>query len=149
MAVNRAVYSQGCRLARAGSTDSATMRQARRSSSAMLAKYTGWGTALGHRAGENRVKRTAGDQGRETPAQPAAVTVPPEPADHRRTGLRAPVPHRSGTARRGLRLGAPDPRAAGPAHLPRPHPGDERRELPPKGSRENTVSQPLDQPDDA
>ena len=25
----------------------------------MLAKYTGWGTALGHPAGENEVKRTA------------------------------------------------------------------------------------------
>ena len=43
--------------------DSATMRQARRSSSAMLAKYTAWVTAPGRRAGENEVKRTAGDPG--------------------------------------------------------------------------------------
>ena len=35
------------------------MRQAPRSRSAMLAKYTGWGTALGRPAGENEVKRTA------------------------------------------------------------------------------------------
>ena len=39
------------------------MRQARRSSSAMLAKYTAWVTAPGHRACENEVKRTAGDPG--------------------------------------------------------------------------------------
>ena len=32
--------------------------------------------------------RVAGGQGRKTPAQPPAATVPPEPADHRRTGLR-------------------------------------------------------------
>ena len=31
---------------------------------------------------------------------------------------------------RGLRTGAPDRSAAGPAHPPRPHPGDGRRELP-------------------
>ena len=31
---------------------------------------------------------------------------------------------------RGLRLGTPHRSAAGPAHPPRPHPGDERRELP-------------------
>ena len=43
--------------------DSATMGRAPRSSSAMLAKYTGWVTALGRRAGETEVKRTAGDQG--------------------------------------------------------------------------------------
>ncbi len=35
------------------------MRQAQRSSSAMAAKYTGWVTALGRRADENEVKRTA------------------------------------------------------------------------------------------
>ena len=51
--------------------DSATMRQARQSSSAMLAKYTAWVTAPGRRAGENEVKRTPGDQGRKTAAQPA------------------------------------------------------------------------------
>ena len=39
------------------------MRQARWSSSAMVEKYTGWVTALGRRAGENEVKRTAGDPG--------------------------------------------------------------------------------------
>ena len=33
---------------------------------------------------------------------------------------------------RGLRLGAPHRRAAGPAQPPRPHPGDERRKLPPQ-----------------
>ena len=33
---------------------------------------------------------------------------------------------------RGLRLGTPHRSAAGPAHPPRPHPGDERRELPPQ-----------------
>ena len=36
---------------------------------------------------------------------------------------------------RGLRLGAPHRRAAGPAHPPRPHPGDERRELPPQAQQ--------------
>ena len=50
-------------------------------------------------------------RGRETPAQPPAADVPPRPADHRRTGLRAPVPHRGGTALRSLqpalRAGAP------------------------------------------
>ena len=49
--------------ARASPTDSATMRQARWSSSAMASKYAGWGTALGRRAGENEVKRTAGSPG--------------------------------------------------------------------------------------
>ena len=47
------------------------------------------------------------------------------------------VPHQSGTARRGLRFGAPDRRAAGPAHPPRPHPGDERRELPTQAQQGN------------
>ena len=36
------------------------MWQALWSSNAMLAKCTGWGTALGRRAGDNGVKRTAG-----------------------------------------------------------------------------------------
>ena len=36
------------------------MRQAPRSSSATLAKYTGWVTALGRRAGETGAKRIAG-----------------------------------------------------------------------------------------
>src|ERR1039458_7029973 len=31
---------------------------------------------------------------------------------------------------RGSRIGTADRRAAGPAHSPRPHPGDERRKLP-------------------
>ena len=52
---------QGC--FQPGPPDSATMRQARPSSSAMLAKYTAWGTAPGRRACENEVKRTAGDPG--------------------------------------------------------------------------------------
>ena len=52
---------QGC--FQPGPPDSATMRQARRSSSAMLAKYTAWVTVPGRRAGENEVKRTAGDPG--------------------------------------------------------------------------------------
>ena len=89
------------------------MRQARRSSSAMLAKYTGWGTALGRRAGENE-----GQADRWKTRDERRRLKPPEES----------VPSE---------------------HPPRPHPGDERRELPPKGSRENTVSQPLDQPDDA
>ena len=77
-----------------------------------------------------------------------------QPADHRRTGLRAPVTHRGGTALRGLqpalraglnpgdhqpslrredrglRVGEAHRGPAGPPHPPRPHPGDERRELP-------------------
>ena len=49
--------------ARAVSPDSAIMRQARWSSSAMVEKYTGWGTSLARRVGENEVKRIAGDPG--------------------------------------------------------------------------------------
>ena len=49
---DRAVSSQGQRLG-----------LARWYSSAMLAKCTGWVTALGRRAGENEVERTAGDPG--------------------------------------------------------------------------------------
>ena len=45
------------------SPDSAIMRQARRSSSAMVEKYTGWGSSLARRVGENEVKRIAGDPG--------------------------------------------------------------------------------------
>ena len=52
------------------------MRQARRSSSAKAAKYIGWVTALGRRAGENEVKRAGGGQGRKTAAQPPPETVP-------------------------------------------------------------------------
>ena len=74
--------------ARAIPTDSATMRLGRWSSRAMLAKYTGWVPALGSRAGENEVKRTAGGQERETVAEPPAADVPPRPADRRRTPLR-------------------------------------------------------------
>ena len=36
---------------------------------------------------------------------------------------------------RSLRLGTAHRRAAGPAHPPRPHPGDERRELPPQAQQ--------------
>ena len=75
-----------------------------------------------------------------------------------RTNCRlSPVPHRSGTALRGLqpalrtglhpgdhqpalrrvdrglRVRKAHRRAAGPSHPPRAHPGDERRELPPQG----------------
>ena len=81
---------------------------------------------------------------------------PSEPADHRRVRFRPPVPHRRGTplrglqpalraglhpgdhqpslrrVDRGLRVGASHRRIAGPAHPPRPHPGDERRQLPPQ-----------------
>ena len=32
---------------------------------------------------------------------------------------------------RGVRIGTPHRRVVGPPHTPRPHPGDERRELPP------------------
>ena len=44
---------------------------------------------------------------------------------------------------RGLRLGAPHRRAAGPAHPPRPHPGDERRELPPQAQQGERCSTSL------
>ena len=91
---------------------------------------------------------------RKAPAELTETTGPTESADHRRTGLRSTVPDRRGAALRsvqpalrtgihpgdhqpalrrvdrGLRLGAPHRRAAGPAHPPRPHPGDERRKLP-------------------
>ena len=84
-----------------------------------------------------------------------------QPADHRRTGLRPTVPDRSGTTLRGLqpalragfdhghhqsairrvdrgvRLGTAHQDAAGPAHPPRPNPGDERRELPPQAQQGN------------
>ena len=36
---------------------------------------------------------------------------------------------------RGLRLGTPDRSPAGPAHPSRPHPGDERRQLPPQAQQ--------------
>ena len=86
-----------------------------------------------------------------------AATGPPPAPYHRRVGLRSPVPHRSGTALRGLqpalrtglhpgdhqpalrrvdrglRVRKAHRRAAGPSHPPRAHPGDERRELPPQG----------------
>ena len=50
---------------------------------------------------------------------------------------------------RGLRLGTPHRRAAGPAHPPRPHPGDERRELPTQaqpGERRRASSGRIRQP---
>ena len=43
-----------------------------------------------------------GGQGRPPIAQPPAATGPPQAADHRRVGLRAPGHHRRGTALRGL-----------------------------------------------
>ena len=54
------ISSQGGRLGLAVPPDSAVMGRARRSSSAMAAKYTGWGTALGLCAGDNKAKRSAG-----------------------------------------------------------------------------------------
>ena len=62
-----------------------------------------------------------------------------------------PGPHQPALQRvdRGLRLGASRRRAAGPAHPPRPHPGDERRELPPQaqqGKRRPASSGRLGQP---
>ena len=51
------------------------MRQARWSGSAMVEKYTGWGTSLARRVGENEVKRTAGGLGRETAVQPPAAEL--------------------------------------------------------------------------
>ncbi len=41
-------------------------------------------------------------QGREAAAQPAAPALPAQTAEHRRTGLRATVPHWRGTALRGI-----------------------------------------------
>ena len=46
--------------------------------------------------------RADGGPGREAAAQPPETTLPPQPADHRRTGLRPPVSHRGGVALRGL-----------------------------------------------
>ena len=113
------------------------------------------GLSVGFTTAAGLVARTGGGPGREKAAQPAAAAFPAQPADHRRTGLRAPVPHRRGTVLRGIqpalraglhpghhqlafrrmdrgaRLGASHRSTAGPAHPPRPHPGDERRELPP------------------
>ena len=109
----------------------------------------------------------------KTAAQPPAETVPPRPADHRRVGLRSTFPDRRGTALRGLqpalraglhhgdhqfalrrmdrglRLGTPHRGVAGPAHPSRPHPGDERRELPPQaqqGERSSTSPGRIRQP---
>ena len=98
--------------------------------------------------------RVDGGQGREKAAESTAATVPPEPADHRRTWASCPCPEpwrncslrssASATRRAGihngnhqpsstsgpsLRLGTVHRGAAGPAHPPRPHTGDERREL--------------------
>ena len=53
-----------------------------------------------HRRGPG--PRTHGGQGRPQTAQPAAAAGPPQSAHHRRTGLRAAVHHRRGTALRGL-----------------------------------------------
>ena len=66
---------------------------------------------VGRRASETEVKSTVGGLRRKTVVQPAAESVPPRPADHRRTGLRPPVPHRGGTDLRRLQpsatIGAP------------------------------------------
>ena len=51
------------------------MRLDRRACRSMLAKYTGWVTALRRTAGENGVKRTAGGLGRETSVQPLAAEL--------------------------------------------------------------------------
>ena len=90
----------------------------------------------------------------ETATEFTETTLPPEPADHRRTGLRATVPYRRGTAIRGLQpalraglhhgnhqpalrrmdrgvwLRTVHQGTAGPAHPPRVYSGEERRELP-------------------
>ena len=97
----------------------------------------------------------------QAPAEPTETTGPAQPADHRRTGLCPIVQDRRGTALRGLqpalraglhhgdhqpslrrvdrglRLGTPHRSAAGPSHPPRPHPGDERRQLPPQAQPGN------------
>ena len=89
-------------------------------------------------------------------AEPAEEACPTEAPDHRRTGLRAAVQDRGGTALRGLqpalrawldprdhqpavrrvdrnvRLREVDRRSAGQAHTPRPHHRNERRQLPPQ-----------------
>ena len=91
---------------------------------------------------------------REAAAAPAAPARRLQAADHRRTRLRAALPDRRRAAVRGVhpalrarlhhrhqqpavrrvdrrvRLRAPDRRAARPADPPRPHPRDERRQLP-------------------
>ena len=99
--------------------------------------------------------RTGGSQG---------LKRPPEPTDHRRVGLRRTIPHLRGTALRGLQpalraglhhgdhqsalrrstnglapcwTGEADRSPVGAAHPPRPHPGDERRELPPQVQQGN------------
>ena len=46
--------------------------------------------------------RTDGGPGRETAAEFTETAVPAQPADHRRTGLRTPLPHRRRTAIRSL-----------------------------------------------
>ena len=111
--------------------------------------------------------RTDGGPGRETAAEFTETALSSEPADHRRTGLRAPVTYRCGTALRdiqpalraglhpghhqsalrrmdrGVRLRTTDRCAAGPAHPPRPYPRDERRELPPQAQpRERRAPNP-------
>ena len=48
-----------------------------------------------HRSGLGA--RVDGGQGRKTPAESTAATVPPQRADRRRTGIRPTLPHRRGT----------------------------------------------------
>ena len=117
------------------------------------------GMSVGFTTAASLVHELMEARGREAAAESTATTVPPQPADHRRTGLRAPVQNRGGTALRGLqpalrtgihngdhqpslrrvdrglRLGTAHRSAAGPPHPPRPHPGDERRELPPQAQQ--------------
>ena len=60
------------------------------------------GMSVGFTTAAGPGPRTHGGQGRPPTAQFAAATGPPQAADHRRVGLRAPVHHRCGTALRGL-----------------------------------------------
>ena len=60
------------------------------------------GMSVGFTTAAGLVHELDGGPGRETAAQSATSAIPPEPADHRRTGLRALVPHRRRTAIRGL-----------------------------------------------
>ena len=78
------------------------MRQAPRSSSATLAKYTGWVTALGRRAGETGAKRIAGarDERRLLTLQRTLFHLGLLIIDE--MGFVPLSPHQGGTAPRGL-----------------------------------------------
>ena len=60
------------------------------------------GYVRGLHYGRSPGPRNDGGQGREASAEFTETAVPAQPADHRRTGLRAIVPHRCGTALRGV-----------------------------------------------